>query len=245
MAIGIGNNYELMQSLYNSSKTGRSDRASKAPSSEEAKSPKKVMSDKTEDVQLSDKAKDLLESLKKKYGNMDFFIAKTDSEEEASEIMSRGTKEFSVLLDPDELEKMAEDEEEANRVYGILDNAGSAMEEIRTSLGDDADQITRIGFSFDSEGKVSYFAELEKMSEKQQERIEKSIEDRKAAKKEAEKADEKKAAEKLKSDKVKRTRVEASSIEELTEKIKNVNWDEIEAERKLPPMAGAKFDLSI
>ena len=61
-------------------------------------------------VQLSDKAKELLEELKKKYANMDFMVADYETDEEAQSILSRGTKQYSVLITPDTLEEMAVDE---------------------------------------------------------------------------------------------------------------------------------------
>ena len=66
---------------------------------------------KTSVNQLSDAARALLKELQKKYGNMDFIVAKYETEEEASSYLSRSTKEFGVLLDPDELEEMAVDPE--------------------------------------------------------------------------------------------------------------------------------------
>ena len=40
---------------------------------------------------------------------MDFIVADYESEEEASAYLSRGTKEYSVLIDPELLEEMAAD----------------------------------------------------------------------------------------------------------------------------------------
>ena len=62
-------------------------------------------------VQLSEKAKALLQELKRNYSNMDFIVADYDSEEEAASYLSRGTKDYSVLIDVEELERMASDED--------------------------------------------------------------------------------------------------------------------------------------
>ena len=59
---------------------------------------------------LSKKAQELLEKLRKTYNNMDFMVADYDRGEEAKDLLSRGTKEFSVLFSTEELEKMASDE---------------------------------------------------------------------------------------------------------------------------------------
>ena len=47
---------------------------------------------------LSANAKALLEELKRRYGNMDFMVASFNSDEEAQSYLSRGTKEYSVLI---------------------------------------------------------------------------------------------------------------------------------------------------
>ncbi len=64
----------------------------------------------TSQVELSDGAQKLLKKLKETYKDMDFMVAKYDSDEEAASYLSRGTKEYSVLIDPETLEKMAADE---------------------------------------------------------------------------------------------------------------------------------------
>ena len=71
----------------------------------------KEVNDKRESVELSDDAKDLLKRLKKKYGNMDFVVANYSSDEEAQRYLAGGTKDYSVLIEPEVLEKMAADEE--------------------------------------------------------------------------------------------------------------------------------------
>ncbi|MCM1224909.1 MAG: DUF6033 family protein, partial [Lachnospiraceae bacterium] len=73
---------------------------------------------------LSQKAQSLLEKLRKTYGDMDFMVADFDKGDNAKDIMSRGTKEVSVIFSSSELEKMASDEkyeqEYMNRVQGAL-----------------------------------------------------------------------------------------------------------------------------
>ena len=137
---------------------------------------------------LSKAAQNLLKELKKTYSNMDFIVADFETDEEAASLMSRGTAEYSALFTPEELEKMAADEDVKNKNMKILDGAVSKLDEMKTKLGDKADDVTRIGISFGDDGEVSFFAELEKNSEKQRERIEKQREDKKEAAKETGKA---------------------------------------------------------
>ena len=86
---------------------------------------------------------------------------------------------------------------------------------------------------------MSIFAELEKMSEKQKDYIEKLREKRTEEKKAAE---EKKVNSYKKDDEfsVKKVVLEATSEEELIEKINNVNWDKVSGEK-----VGARFDFSV
>ena len=153
---------------------------------------------KTQDteVQLSDKAKALLEELKSKYGNMDFFVADFNTEAEAQSYLSRGTKEFSVLIDPATLEAMAADEDTKTKYTDMIDKATSQLAEIKDQLEEDGDtEVKRIGFTIDDEGNMSMFAELEQISERRKEAIAKEREARKAEAEEAEKKAEKKAEE--------------------------------------------------
>ncbi len=200
--------------------------------------------EKKEPVQLSDWAKKLLEEMKKTYSNMDFIVADYETEEEAAAYLSRGTKEFSTLIDPDTLEAMAADEEVKAKYTGILDDAVGQLKDIKEKLGDDNEDVTRVGISIDKNGQVSYFAELEKSGERQKEWIEKTRE----AKKEERAEQEKKAQEQKDQDiaaqgRTKKTLVQAGSVEELLEKIKNVDWNQIRSEEK--PVTGGKFDFSI
>ncbi len=193
---------------------------------DEAKGPKKT--DEPE-VQLSDKAKALLEELKSKYGNMDFFIADYSTEEEAQRYLSRGTKDFSVLIDPETLEAMAADEETKTKYTDMIDKATSQLAEIKDQLAEDeGTEVKRIGITFDSEGNMSMFAELEQISERRREAIAKEREARKAEAEEAEKKAAEKADEKAE-DKIAHAghgHGKAGSVEERAES------DEIKVEHK-------------
>ncbi len=192
--------------------------------------------------QLSDKAKALLQDLKKQYGNMDFFVAEYETEEEAASYLSRGSKDYSVLIDPEELERMAEDEDVKNQNLALLDEAVGKLDDIKEELKETGkeDEVVTLGVSIGKDGKVSYFAELEKAGERQKEFVEKIREDKKEA---ADKAADK-GQDKYNYDHSKRTTVYADSAEELLKKITDVNWDEIKEQTSLP-MPGGHFDLSI
>jgi len=197
---------------------------------------------KPQQVNLSEKAKNLLKELQKKYGNMDFMIANYETDEEAAEIMSRGTKEFSVLIEPEVLEEMAADESVKEKYIGILEDSMKQLDSVKEQLGDDAKDVKRIGITVGEDGSVKFFAELEKASEKQRERIEKNKE-AKAEEAKAEKAE--KAAEKPETlaEQKKKAYVQAETIEELVEKIKEINWDKIQKEEVA--YTGSKIDFTI
>lgn len=203
-----------------------------------AKTEKAKKENKTEKAQLnlSERAKDLLEELKKKYKNMDFFVADYNSKEEAAGYLARGNKEYSVLIEPELLEKMAADDAVKEKYTGILEDSTKQLNEMKKQLGEQEEEVKHIGITVGKDGTVTYFANLEKMSEKQREHIEKTREENKEeAAERAKKAAKEKA--------VKRMRVEAGSIEELLEKIRAADWDAVKEEK--PVESGGRFDCTI
>lgn len=191
---------------------------------------------------LSRAAQKLLKELRNTYKNMDFMVADYETEEEAAALLSRGTGEYSALLSTDELEKMAADESVKEKNLKTLEEAVSKLDEMKEQLGDKADDVTRLGIAIGDDGEVSFFAELEKNSEKQRERIEKQRE---------EKRDEAREAKNAETDRYralgrpaeKRTTVFAPTVEELAEKISQVDWSKVKEER--PDFAGQKFDFVV
>lgn len=129
------------------------------------KSPKS--SDKVgEAPKLSERAKKLLEELKAKYKNADFMVAEYDTEEEAQEIMSRGTKEYSVLLDPKTLEQMASDEEVKEKYLGKLEEATRTLQNLKEKFEkEDGNVSASFGISFSEDGTLLLFAQLRKSEE--------------------------------------------------------------------------------
>ena len=213
----------------------------------------------TGNVELSDKAKALLDELKQKYGNVDFMVANYSSDEEAQEILSRGTKEFGVLIEPELLEEMANDEEVKNKYVGIIEDSTQKLSEMKEELQgageENGTEVKSIGISIGSDGTVSYFAELKKASDAQKTRIEETREKNAEERAEEKKRSEKEAREERikggpdryarseEDEAIKSTTVKADSIEALLEKIKGVNWDDIAA--KTPAREGARFDFSV
>ena len=247
--------YNQAGNFVNALANNRQAKESKAPdkSKEAAKS---SSSTQLKAPELSEKAQAVLDRLKEKYKNMDFMVADFKTDEEAQDILSRGTKEFTAVLTPEELEKMAEDEEYEQANMDKIDQAMEAAKSISEKLNEEGEEgvTARVGVSFNADGTMSFFAELEKAGERRAEQIEKAREERKAARKEeakeAEKAREEKRAEDKKTDAyakedpgMKRTSVKASSAEELWEQIKAIDWT------KIPTVAaaseGAKLDFSV
>ncbi|MBR1885276.1 MAG: hypothetical protein IJ812_02600 [Schwartzia sp.] len=176
---------------------------------------------------LSDKAKDFLAKLREKYGDKyDFFAVSSIEDPRARELT--GTKAYSVLLTNDEIEKMANDEKYAEEVMQRVESAVDMTKRIQEKgeLGDGV-QFKHISISFDSDGNMKLFAELEKMSDQQRERMEKLKEKRAEEKEEAERAKDKDDGEDGPG--AKRVRLEATSEEELLEKILGIDWDKIPA----------------
>ncbi len=120
-----------------------------------------------EKVELSTKAQNYLDSLKEKYGNMDFIIADFKTDEEAQALMENGTgSEYNVVITPDLLEKMANDESVAAQYESVLDNAAEQFGDMKDTLADHADDIKSYGISIDSDGKVNYYVLLKDGLEK-------------------------------------------------------------------------------
>lgn len=213
--------YGLYNNNYYNNRTASSKSGAKAAS--EAKESGSAAQKK---AGLSDNAKKLLKELQKSYSNTDFIVADYANEEEAASYLSKGTSKYSVLMTPEELEKMAADEKVKAENLKTLDNAFAKLEEMKQQLGDKGQEVSRLGVIMGSDGEVSFFAELEKVSEKQRERIEERRENnREEARKAAKDQERVERENNLKP--AKRTVVHASSVEELLEKIGQVDWDQI------------------
>lgn len=236
------NGYSLYQnSLYDNTVNKKNQSKTSKPASTKTDKTKNAGSN---TVQLSDKAKSLLQELKKTYSNMDFIVAEYESDEEAASYLSRGSKEYSVLIDPEELERMASDDSVKEQNLSLLDNAVGKLDELKEQLGDKKDEVIRMGVSIGKNGEVSYFAELEKAGERQKEFVDKIREGKKEAAKEAAAKAESKTYGRYDYEHSKRTTLYASTAEELLEQIKNMDWDNIREETSLPA-SGGRFDFTV
>ena len=151
---------------------------------------------------LSDEAKDYLASLKEKFGDIDFFVANCDSDEEMGKYFAMGTKKYSCVISSDLIEKMATDDAAREKYEKIIANAGEQIEEMKEEakeeLGEEAaEQIKFLGFKVDDNGMVEYFAKLKDDNNAYYAKLkEKRAEEKEAEKKAEEKRNEKKAEDK-------------------------------------------------
>lgn len=167
--------------------------------------------------------------------------------------LSSKAQEFSVVFSSAELERMASDEKYAKEKLQSMETAVRMSEQINRQFGFERGfgkggaapaEITKIGIVFNDDGTTSFFAELEKSSAKQRERIEKAIEEKRTEKKKEEKKAEKEIQSYSKSNTdTKRTNVQADSMEELFEKMSKIDWNVVKSEKM--PESGGKFDFSI
>lgn len=203
---------------------------------------------------LSEKAQKYYEKLKAKYSNMEFILVSPEKKEEAerNKGMYQSAKELMVLIDSDKIEKMAEDEAYRQKYEGILSGATMQMNQMKDSLGSDADSVRSFGMTFDDHGNASFFAVIDKSLAAQRERLEEKHEQNVKEKKEAAKENTAKRAEEKKNEKVHGhdkdcVTVTASGWDELLKKIKDVllenrtDYVRTDAEKKI----GQSFDYSI
>ena len=189
------------------------------------------MQDGNDEQKLSAKAQSFLEGLRKKYGDYNFVVS---NDMDTSKTLG-SDKEYSVMFSTEELEKMAEDDEYAEKVMGQVGKAVDMLKDISEKDLGEGVQFSQLGVSIDSEGNMKLFAQLEKLSEEQQKRFEEAKEKRA----EEQKTDDKKTQAEEKPDEqftsvfFKSADVEASSPKELFEKIFGLKWNEIPEEEAL------------
>ena len=172
-----------------------------------------------EGIKLSDAAMDLLKELREKYGNMEISVAKWSTDEEQDYYARGCKKDYSVLIDPELLEKMAADESVRAEYEAVLDQAGDKSAELKEALGEDADKIKSFSISMDANGKISYAVQLIKDFEERNAKRAESAE--KSAEEIREERLEERRAKKREDEKERLERITADSMDELIEKIKN------------------------
>ena len=182
----------------------------------------------TDETKLSAKAQSYLENLRKKYGDYDFFVS--DNLDAAQTTGS--SKEYSVIFTTEELEKMAEDDEYAEKTMGNVGKAVDVLKNISEKDLGEGVQFSQLSVSIDDEGNMKLFAQLEKLSEEQAARLEEAKQKRAEEKKEA--AENNQPPEKEQSDFTqilfKAADIEADSEEELLAKIFGIDWSKIPEE---------------
>ncbi|MGN0507002.1 MAG: DUF6033 family protein [Lachnospiraceae bacterium] len=154
---------------------------------------------------LSKEAKDYLEELKKKFGNIDFFVADCKSDEEMNRYFAMGGKDYTCVISSDLLERMATEEDVRAKYENVIDGADESIEEMRTQIKEElgeeaAGQITNFGITIDDNGVVEYFAKVKdsndtyyaKLKEKREEAKQeaKAEKDKEKAKEKAKEAQE-------------------------------------------------------
>ncbi len=168
-----------------------------------------------EGIKLSDNAKNLLEELRKKYGNMSISVAEWSTDEEQDYYAGLTDKDYSVLINPELLEKMAADDSVREQYESVLSNVGKDAETLKTELGEDADKIKGFSITMDADGKVTYAVKLLKDMAEQGKSTAKTQKERIEEQRAARREQEKKKEEKLETEKI-----EANSIEDLIAAIK-------------------------
>lgn len=168
-----------------------------------------------EGIKLSDNAKNLLEELRKKYGNMSISVAEWSTDEEQDYYAGLTDKDYSVLINPELLEKMAADDSVREQYESVLGNAGKASETLKEELGEDVDKIQSFSITMDADGKVTYAVKLLKNMAEQSKNNTKTQKERLEEQRAARKEEAKKQEEALETEKI-----EADSIEGLIAAIK-------------------------
>ena len=194
---------------------------------------------------LSKKAQDFLKNLRQKYKNYDFMVG--NSTDDLKALSKNGSKEFSIIFSNAEIERMANDESYASEKMFGVENAVNMCRKICeqqgyvSAYGEGNNSINKVGIVSDDKGNMKFFAELEKTSDKQKERIEKAREKKAEEKKASERrANKKNPYEKDSKPSVKRTTIEADSYNELLDKLENMDWSKISDSK-----SGDRFNFSV
>lgn len=201
---------------------------------------------KANEGRLSSKAQEFLKNLRGRYEEYDFLVGNRADDLKA--LAKSGNKEFSVIFSNEELERMASDEKYAGEKLQGMEQAVKMSEKINEKYGflrgfgkegAASPEITRIGVVFGDNGATSFFAELEKSSVKQRERIEKAKEGNHTERR----VEREMQSYGKNSADTKRTSVWADSMDGLLEKMLAVDWDAVKSEKM--PGSGGRFDFSI
>ena len=212
----VGRTAAAVSNAYQSMQAGGKKDASKAKESNETKETAKALKNagvtknsgignseaygKTiGEPQLSEKAAKYYESLKGKFGDMDFILVANDSKEGAEQkAAAMGSGKTLVLIDAEKIERMAEDEDYRKKYEGIITMAQKELPELAKQMSG-MKSIQGFGMRVNDDGSTSFFAVSKKNNDAINEKMAQKRADKKAqAKKDAKKAEKKKSEEKLK-----------------------------------------------
>lgn len=206
---------------------------------------------------LSEKALAYYNELRKRYGNLNFVLVSSDKKQEAEMLKGSfaNSKNLTVLIDTDKIERMAEDDAFRAKYEGIISNAAFGLSQMKKQMGSKAGQVKSYGMTFDKTGLPSFFAVIDKSLAAQRKRIEKKAEKKAEEKKQqAKKTEKEREQERLeerreagKTDSEDTVTITADSVEELMRKIDEYYQQEAfgrvrtEAEKRI----GAQVDYSV
>ena len=134
---------------------------------------------KSSEDKLSSKAQKYLETLRKDNADFDFIIA--DKGDDFRGLVDQSDKEVTVVFSSAELERMASDEKYAQEKLSMVKTAVVMSDKINEQFGferawgkteNNGTVLSKLTMSFDDSGKMTLFADLEKITEKQQEWLE-------------------------------------------------------------------------
>lgn len=185
---------------------------------------------------LSDEAKKYYESLKEKYGNMDFILVDSKCKEYAQANAGKYANSLKtvVLIDEEKIERMATDEEYRKKYEAILSGATAQLAQMKENFESTGANVKGFGIQVNDDGTASYFAVLQKASDNQKARIEAKAEAKKEEKKkeakEARKEQQEKWLEEGRESRAEHTGdvtiVKANSVEELLKKVQDFVYAE-------------------
>ncbi|MBP3339556.1 MAG: hypothetical protein J6L69_09160 [Lachnospiraceae bacterium] len=235
----------------------------KAYSAIEAKESSKTLKKNNEygktigEPKLSEEAKKYYDSLKEKYGNMDFILVDSKSKDyaQANAAKYANVAKTVVLIDEEKIERMATDEAYRKKYEAILSGATTQLSQMKEKFEGTGANIKGYGIQINDDGTASYFAVLQKASDNQRARIEAKAEEKKAEKKkeakEARKEQQEKWLEEKRSANAENTGditvIKGNSVDELLNKIQDFVYAErgnvVRTEAEL--VVGQRLDVQV
>lgn len=200
---------------------------------EETSDKKKVTSGRTYgDPELSEAGLKYYNSLKQKFGGMNFVLVSSDKKAEAD--AKKGSfavaGKMTVLIDEEKIERMATDEKYRKQVEATISNASTGVNQLQQQLAKSGTKVNAFGMSIKKDGTAEFFAVMDKSFKSQSERLAKKREEAKKTKRdEAKKAKREEAAKRLEErreeDDEETVTLTASSPEELLKKIQDYRFE--------------------